>query len=41
MTGHSGLPKARGAEAEEVEYRRRTPDGWRVLPPRDVTPRDG
>jgi hypothetical protein len=41
MTGHSGLPKARGAEAEEVEYRRRTPDGWRVLPPRDVTPHDG
>ena len=34
-TGHSGLPKARGTEAEEVEYRRQTPDGWRVLPSRD------
>jgi membrane protease YdiL (CAAX protease family) len=34
-TGHSGLPKARGNEAEEIEERRRTPDGWRVLPPRD------
>ena len=39
-TGHSGLPKARGTEAEEVEYRRRTPDGWRVLPPRDSSTRD-
>jgi hypothetical protein len=36
-TGHSGLPKARGTEAEEIADRRRTPDGWRVLPPRDST----
>jgi hypothetical protein len=34
-TGHSGLPKARGTEVEEVERRRRTPDGWRVLGPRE------
>ena len=39
-TGHSGLPKARGTEAEEVEYRRRTPDGWSVLPPRDSSTPD-
>jgi len=36
-TGHAGLPKARGTEAEEIADRRRTPDGWRVLPPRDST----
>lgn len=34
-TGHAGLPKARGAEAEEVEKGRRTPDGWRALGPRE------
>jgi len=34
-TGHAGLPKARGAEVEEVERRQRTPDGWRVLGPRE------
>lgn len=32
-TGHSGLPKARGTEDEEIERRRRTPDGWQVLDP--------
>ena len=32
-TGHSGLPKAIGTEDEEVERRRRTPDGWQVLDP--------
>jgi len=36
-TGHAGLPKARGTEAEEVEKRQRTPDGWRVLGPREPT----
>jgi hypothetical protein len=41
VTGHSGLPKARGTETEEVEYRRRTPDGWRILPSRDPSSRDG
>ena len=30
-TGHAGIPKARGTEDEEVERRRRTPEGWRVL----------
>ena len=34
-TGHAGLPKARGTESEEVEKRQRTPDGWRVLGPRE------
>ena len=36
-TGHAGLPKAKGTEAEEVEKRQRTPDGWRVLGPREPT----
>jgi hypothetical protein len=36
-TGHAGLPKARGTETEEVERRQRTPDGWRVLGPREST----
>lgn len=36
-TGHAGQPKARGTEEEEVERRRRTPDGWRVIDPGDVT----
>lgn len=35
-TGHAGLPKARGTEDEEVERRRQTPDGWRVLGPREA-----
>ena len=30
-TGHSGIPKPRGTEEEEVEHRRRTPEGWQVL----------
>lgn len=30
-TGHSGIPKPRGTEDEELEHRRRTPDGWQVL----------
>lgn len=30
-TGHAGIPKARGTEDEEVERRRRTPEGWQVL----------
>jgi membrane protease YdiL (CAAX protease family) len=34
-TGHSGLPKARGTEDEEVERKRRMPEGWRVLDPRE------
>lgn len=30
-TGHAGQPPARGTEVEEVEKRRRMPDGWRVV----------
>ena len=36
-TGHAGLPKARGTEAEEVDKRQQTPDGWRVLGSREPT----
>jgi hypothetical protein len=30
-TGHAGQPPARGAEVEDVERRRRTPDGWSAV----------
>lgn len=30
-TGHAGQVAARGSEAEDIERRRRTPDGWRVI----------
>lgn len=30
-TGHAGQPPARGTEDEDVENRRRTPDGWRAV----------
>ena len=30
-TGHAGQPPARGTEVEDVERRRRTPDGWRSV----------
>jgi hypothetical protein len=30
-TGHAGQPEARGREIEEIEKRRRPPDGWRVI----------
>jgi membrane protease YdiL (CAAX protease family) len=30
-TGHPGQPPARGTEVEDVEKRRRTPDGWRAV----------
>jgi Type II CAAX prenyl endopeptidase Rce1-like len=30
-TGHAGQPPARGTEVEEVEKRRRTPEGWRAV----------
>jgi membrane protease YdiL (CAAX protease family) len=30
-TGHAGQPPARGAEVEEVERRRRPPEGWRPV----------
>ncbi|HEX5591228.1 MAG TPA: CPBP family intramembrane glutamic endopeptidase [Candidatus Limnocylindrales bacterium] len=34
-TGHAGQPAPRGTELEEVERRRRTPEGWRVVAGRD------
>jgi membrane protease YdiL (CAAX protease family) len=30
-TGHAGQPPRRGTEVEEVERRRRTPEGWRSV----------
>lgn len=30
-TGHAGQPPARGTEVEDVEQRRRTPEGWRAV----------
>lgn len=30
-TGHAGQPPARGREIEDVERRRRTPEGWRAV----------
>jgi membrane protease YdiL (CAAX protease family) len=30
-TGHAGQPPAPGTEVEDVEKRRRTPDGWRAV----------
>jgi Type II CAAX prenyl endopeptidase Rce1-like len=30
-TGHAGHPPLRGTEVEEVERRRRTPEGWRTV----------
>jgi hypothetical protein len=34
-TGHTGQTKPRGREEEEIEKRRRTPEGWRVIGSRD------
>jgi membrane protease YdiL (CAAX protease family) len=30
-TGHPGQPSAAGTEVEDIERRRRTPDGWRAV----------
>ena len=35
-TGHPGQPAPRGTEIEEVERKRRAPDGWRVVAGRDA-----
>jgi membrane protease YdiL (CAAX protease family) len=35
-TGHAGQPAPRGTEIEEVERKRRAPEGWRVVTGRDV-----
>ena len=34
-TGHTGQTKPRGREVEEIEKRRRPPEGWRVIGSRD------
>jgi hypothetical protein len=40
-TGHAGQFLPRGREEEEIDKRHRTPDGWRVIGPRESAPRDG
>ena len=35
-TGHAGQPAPRGTEVEEVERRRRAPEGWRIVAGRDT-----
>ena len=39
-TGHAGQFLPRGREEEEIDKRRRTPDGWRVIGPRESAPHD-
>jgi len=39
-TGHIGQTMPRGREVEEIEKRRRTPDGWRVIGSRESPSRD-
>ena len=39
-TGHTGQTKPRGRELEEIEKRRRPPEGWRVLGSRESGSRD-
>ena len=39
-TGHAGQFLPRGREVEEIEARRRPPQGWRVIGPRDPASRD-
>lgn len=39
-TGHAGQFAPRGREVEEIEQRRRPPDGWRVIGPREQPTRD-
>ncbi|MEO8571620.1 MAG: CPBP family intramembrane glutamic endopeptidase [Chloroflexota bacterium] len=39
-TGHTGQTKPRGREVEEIEKRRRPPDGWRVIGSREPSSRD-
>jgi hypothetical protein len=39
-TGHTGQTKPRGREIEEIEKRRRPPDGWRVIGPRESASRE-
>jgi len=39
-TGHAGQFLPRGREEEEIEKKRRPPDGWRVIGPREQPQRD-
>jgi Type II CAAX prenyl endopeptidase Rce1-like len=39
-TGHQGQTLPRGREVEEIEKRRRPPDGWRVIGSRESATRD-
>ena len=39
-TGHAGQFLPRGREEEEIEKKRRPPDGWRVIGPREPASRD-
>ena len=39
-TGHTGQTMPRGREVEEIEKRRRPPDGWRVIGSRESISRD-
>lgn len=39
-TGHIGQTRPRGGEVEEIEKRRRPPEGWRVIGSRESNPRD-
>lgn len=39
-TGHAGQTKPRGREVEEIEKRRRPPDGWRVIGTRESITRE-
>jgi hypothetical protein len=36
-TGHAGQPAPRGTEVEEVDRRRRSPEGWRIVAGRDAS----
>lgn len=39
-TGHAGQTKPRGRETEEIEQRRRVPDGWSVIGTRESATRE-
>jgi len=39
-TGHTGQTKPRGREVEEIEKRRRTPEGWRIIGSRESSHRE-
>jgi membrane protease YdiL (CAAX protease family) len=39
-TGHTGQTKPRGREEEEIDRKRRPPDGWRVIGSRESAQRE-